>query len=346
MGRWVRDHALAQTLLEALFAPTSRKSPKGPTPKPEWKCSSCSTNNFMSRAKCRWCAESRTATPPAPAAKAAAQPSPPKLAPWAKARAAASQATALEAAISAARAAGGDEPLVAGLEAKLTNAKKAATDDRPLHDQVAGCQNFIARARKRLEKADAAVREATEYRDKLIADIDEHLARLTELEQQVEDARASSDEAMQEAPKPAGASAVAEDAAELKRQLEAAQLEQAQAAHAAAETEERLRDQLRLAHAEAAALRGENESFIDKGQKLEAERHSLELKLQKAKVEQRRSEQESSEMRALGKAALKSRLGECFKEHNTALLAEDWDAAAALAETTRKLTAALRDALD
>ena len=174
----------AQSVLRALFS-TSRKPPQR---QEEWTCKGCHVSNFKTRKFCRQCgAEPVTVIPPAPAGKKSASgaaPAAPKLAPWAKARAAASRATALEAALSAARAAGGDEELVKHLEGKLNTAQKQATDDRPLSDKVSGCREYISRAEKRFEKASDAAQEAVNQRDALAKDLEDHKKQLEALEKE------------------------------------------------------------------------------------------------------------------------------------------------------------------
>ena len=93
----------------------------------------------MTRFLCRDCGQPRvipkrhSSGRAAEGAKATAQPAA-RLVPWARAQAAATQATALEAAVAAVRNVGGDDQLVKDLETKLDRAKKESTDGRPLQD--------------------------------------------------------------------------------------------------------------------------------------------------------------------------------------------------------------------
>ena len=332
---WDGQHELAKNLLEALFA---RRPALSQERKPEWTCKQCKTTNFMTRKDCRYCSSKQkgSTTPPAaaagrPTSGTAAAALVPKPAPWARAKAAASQAAALEAALEAARVAGGDERLIKELEGRLSQAQKASTDDRPMPDKLAGCRAYIARARQRLEKAEAAEREAVNHRENLAEDLKEHEDKLAQLERDAKGPHAAT--AMATDTPPAEA-----DLQELQRQLEAA--------NRAAAGAEQLRQQLRAVQAEATTLRGENESYLGSGQRLEAQHTALQKELEDIQAEQRKVNREGVELRALGKAALKSRLSACFKEHNAALLSESWAEVAALAETTQKLTTALRDAAD
>ena len=176
---WNGQHELAKTLLKAFLGSETRAKQK------EWVCKTCGTSNFMTRKICRNCSPVQT-TPPAPAPVAPASPGPPKLAPWAKARAAATRATALEAALSAARATGGDENLVRDLESKLVAAQKASSDRRPLVDKLAGCRAYISRAQRRYELAEAAASEAIKQRDAIAKDLEEHQKELAKLESETD----------------------------------------------------------------------------------------------------------------------------------------------------------------
>ena len=62
---------------------------------------------------------------------------------------AAANATALEAALAAVRAARGAEELVQRLEAERKGEQTLSTDDRPLADRLAGCRGWIARGAPR-----------------------------------------------------------------------------------------------------------------------------------------------------------------------------------------------------
>ena len=79
---------------------------------------------------------------------------------------------------------------------------------------------------------------------------------------------------------------------------------------------------------------------------MEAENAALKQKIEKIESAARTTQREGAETRSLGRATLKSRLEQCFRDHIAALMAEEWSDAAEIAETTKELTAALRDAVD
>ena len=80
----------------------------------------------------------------------------------------------------------GDSPVLSELEGKLEAARKAATDSRPLSDQLAGCRAAIDRREKKLGLANVAVSKAVEERDAIEKDLAEHRAQLFKLEQEAD----------------------------------------------------------------------------------------------------------------------------------------------------------------
>ena len=260
--RWNRaapnsNAALARSFLEVLLGPPRSRGPASQGGREDWTCTKCTWSNFGSRSKCRHCGAARPGGGSPQGQRAGAKPAsgpgpgapaPPKPAPWEKARAAATRASALEAALAAAKIAGGDGELVKELEGKLEAARKASTDARPLTDQLTGCREYLERARKRLEKAEQAVNEATKHRDELARDVTDHEARLEELENEAEAAR----------PSPAAPTAV-------DMPVDTA------APGVAAERLELLEAELRRAQEEAAVLRNQNEDYLAKGSALEQE---------------------------------------------------------------------------
>ena len=60
--------------------------------------------------------------------------------------------------------------------------------------------------------------------------------------------------------------------------------------------------------------------------------------------QQASAQRRHGKLTSLGPAELKSKLEKCVEEHRVALVAGQFEEAAALSETTQKLTAALRDA--
>ncbi len=61
-------------------------------------------------------------------------------------------------------------------------------------------------------------------------------------------------------------------------------------------------------------------------------------------AEKSAAERQHAELRALGSAELKTRLAKCFSDHQQALMHERWREAETLADTTKRLTAAFREA--
>ncbi len=100
---------------------------------------------------------------------------------------------------------------------------------------------------------------------------------------------------------------------------------------------EELHQQLQQAKAEAERLRSENVVMRKAG-------HSLETELTAVKAEQTAAEQAHIQLRGLGSAELKKRLAQCFADLQAALNSSKWQEAEALEDTTKKLTAALREA--
>ena len=121
---------------------------------------------------------------------------------------------------------------------------------------------------------------------------------------------------------------------------------------------EELHQQLQQAKAEAERLRSENVVMRKAGHSLETELaavkaeqtamwkagHSLETELTAVKAEQTAAEQAHIQLRGLGSAELKKRLAQCFADLQAALNSSKWQEAEALEDTTKKLTAALREA--
>ncbi len=321
---WDGQHQLAKSLLDALL--TTRQKPKQQA---EWVCDTCGASNFMWRKTCRRCPPAKPA-PPAKSQQGAQAtsglPPLPKPAPWAKARAAASQATALEAALSAARLAGGDAELAEELQRKLDAARKASTDSRPLDIKLSGCRDFISRARKRLEKAEQIIKDATQHRDNLRQDLDEHEKTLKELEDEAAKARNPTSMAVEEAE----ATEPDIDLAKLQQQLATMRSER-----------DSLFEQATKAQSESAKLRSDNKVYISEGKKLQSRIGALE---EERAAESGALKRQHSELRSLGSSELMSRLDKCFRDHQAALGEQSFSAARALWETMGKLTAALEEA--
>ena len=272
--RWGRKTAankeLALSLAQALFGAPRRgpatRGRRGEGGGEHWSCAKCAFSNYGWRKECFKCgctvkrdkhkekekgAGVRDTTSTAATAKPA---------PWVKTREAASRATVLEAALRAARDAGGDDQFVKELETKLASAQKESVDSRPLGDQLAGCRAAIARRKKRLEVAEKAVKDAEQLRKSVFEDLEEHRLKLEELEAEADDragrrmAVDDDDEAPAAAPAAHSAAEVAELRARLEQQEAAATAQAAQAAQAAQELRARLAQHEAAATAQATRL--------------------------------------------------------------------------------------------
>ena len=250
---------------------------------------------------------------PTPTAKAAT----PKPPPWERAKAAAVHATALEAALAAAQQTGGAEDFVKELTEKLTAARKASQDGRPLPDRLAGIRSYISRAEKRLDAAETAVQEAEGQREAIAADLVSHKAKLEELEKEAEQQHKSAMET--------------EDAAQPATNSEPEELVQ-------------LREQMAQLSKEVVQLRQQNAAMHKAGKGLEVELCAARPELEAARAQKTAAERQHAELRSFGSVELTARLGRCFGDHQKALTEGRWSDAETLAEMTRKLTAALRDA--
>ena len=196
---------MARTFLEVLLGDSHSYSPQTPASRsrPEWTCKECSCSNYMSRAKCRGCGKPWQSSGHAPKLKETSRPNEnqpraeggfaPRPAPWEKTQAAAARATALKAALEAAKTAGGDADLVQDLQAKYERAQKDSSDERPITDRLAGCRAYIERAEKRLDSAESALTEARQMRDQRAEDLAKHQHKLKELEDEVAASRRASD---------------------------------------------------------------------------------------------------------------------------------------------------------
>ena len=183
---------LAQEVLQMLLGSQRPIRSNGRQGTKEWTCVQCKCPNFLSRTFCRHCSASCPAqrNPQRPQQQARVpvteEPKEPavRLAPWAKVRAAAQDATTLEAALTAAKVAGGSasDAVIIELEQKLLVARKASTDTRPLTEKLAGCREAIARREKKLCAADEALQQAQRTRDDVAADLEEHRQHLKQLE--------------------------------------------------------------------------------------------------------------------------------------------------------------------
>ena len=89
---------------------------------------------------------------------------------------------ALNAAIAAAEAAGGDEHVTKPMRDELTRLTKKATERRPLVDQLEGCRAYLSRARQRRDKMLQELEERKMAYEALEKDITEHEDKLEALE--------------------------------------------------------------------------------------------------------------------------------------------------------------------
>ena len=167
-----------------------------------------------------------------------------------------------------------------------------------------------------MELASQAVEDATKQRDVLAKDVESNRAKLVELENAV------ANQGMQ-----------VDQEEGVVQTTEPGEMEQ-------------LREQLRVIQEEASSLREEKEMYWAEGQKLEQGNIQLKAQLKAKQEKLAQKEQEESEMKLLGAAALHTRLETVMSEHHAAVKAADWAGAAVLAGTTQKLTAALRGAAD
>ncbi len=320
--QWNGNHELAKTFMQALLGPPRARHGSG-AQSLDWTCRSCKWSNYATRPTCRHCGAapgpaSSKSTPsataaPAPQAKGAA----PKPPPWERAKAAAAQVAALEAAMAAAQLAGGAEDLVKDLTEKLTAARKAAQDDRPLPDRLAGIRAYISRAEKRLDAAVRAVKEAEDQRDSIGADLASHKEKLEELEKEADRQRGSSMET--DGAEQSGANSEPEEFTQLRLQM--AQLSE-----------------------EVEKLQKENKVMRQAGRGLEDELSVARPELEAARAQKTAAEKKHAELRALGSSELTARVAKCFRDHQQALTDSKWVEAESLAEMTGKLTAALREA--
>ncbi len=105
-----------------------------------------------------------------------------------------------------------------------------------------------------------------------------------------------------------------------------------------------LRLQLSTLESEASRLREQNAMMLSAGKGLESQLAAAKPELQAAREAKLEAERKHIELRGLGSTVLTDRLAKCFTAHQQALNDSQWQAAENLAETTGKLTAALREA--
>ena len=70
------------------------------------------------------------------------------------------------------------------LEEELVAVRKAAIDERPLVDRLAGCREYIKRAEKRVASSESSLKCAQEAHSKLVEDLQSHRDQLAKLEEE------------------------------------------------------------------------------------------------------------------------------------------------------------------
>ncbi len=241
-------------------------------------------------------------------------------APEAAAAQAQSHAAALKESAERLRGAGLTEEADA-LDKKAAEHQKKAEGMPSLARRIELKESFVKRAEGRVLKGSTAVKDA---KDKL----DEAQENLKNVEAELAEAWAQLDQLRVELAKtrdPLCAPAADADST------------------VSAELAE-LRNQLAKATEEAEKLRGQNAVMMSAGRGLETELAAAKPELEAARAEKSAAERRHVELRALGSAELKRLLEQCFTDHKTALTAGRWHDAESLADSTRKLTAALREA--
>ena len=159
--------------------------------------------------------------------------------------------------------------------------------------------------------------DATKHRDEQDADLAQHRAKLQELENAVAGQGMHVDEAALSEQRPSDP--------------EPAELAQ-------------LRTQMVQLSDEVVQLRQQNADMRRAGQGLQGELEAARPELEAARASKTAAERQHAELRALGSAELTTRLSKCFRDHQKALTESRWSEAESLADTTKKLTAALREA--
>ena len=105
-----------------------------------------------------------------------------------------------------------------------------------------------------------------------------------------------------------------------------------------------LRIQMKQLSEEVVQLRKQNADMRQLGQGLEGELAVARPQLEAARAEKTAAERQHSELRGQGSAQLSTRLQQCFRDHQLALTEGRWQDAECLADMTKRLTAALREA--
>ena len=250
----------------------------------------------------------------APTAADASTPAPAERRPAPEATVAAAEARAAELEASAGRL------RTLGLAEAAESLEKQASEQRKVAESTPTPGKRIDMQKAWIKRAEARVAKAATRIDAAQKEWQDAQAAHNTLQQELDDGRAHLVKLRNEM----DPEEIAEPAAK-------------RAAPAPSAAMEELQQRLRQAQAEAERLRDENDKMRQAG-------HSLETELTAVKAEKSAAELAHIELRGLGSAELKKRLAQCFKDLQDALNRSMRQEAEVLEDTTKKLTAAMRDA--
>ncbi len=207
------------------------------------------------------------------------------------------------------------------LEKKAAEFQKKAVNMPSLAKRIEMKESFIERARGRVQKGSQAIQDAENKLKDAQGAMKTYQKELAEAQVELDQLRTELSGGQRDP-----ASMSASDGS----------TRQATAQAIAAEADE-LRRQLARATEEASTLHRQNADMLGAGRHLESD-------LAAANAEKNEAERRHAELRVLGSEEFKKRLEKCFQDHHAALASSNWDSASSLAETTHRLTAALREA--